>query len=149
MLAVDDRAFASDSPEVQLDEVPTQPVWIQGKRSTVGSVVLTNDRILFIRGASGSPQSGLVGQLLSVPLDALAQALERAQVVVSLPDVTGAKVVPRRLVADLYEFRLADGSTCRFGKHLGERWEQTIHRLLTQRHGRSIVPDGAGAWRVE
>jgi hypothetical protein len=149
MLAVDDRAFASDSPEVQLDEVPTQPVWIQGKRSMVGSVVLTNDRILFIKSASGAPQSGLVGHLLSAPLDALAQALERAQVVVSLPDVTGAKVVPRRLVADLYEFTLADGSTCRFGKHLGERWEHTIHRLLTERHGRSIVPDRAGAWRVE
>jgi hypothetical protein len=148
MLAVDDQAFRPDSPEIQLDEVPTQPVWIQGRRATVGSVVLTNDRILFIKDASGSPQSGLVGQLLSAPLDALAQALERAQVVVSLPEVTGGKVVRRRLVADLYEFTLADGSTCRFGNHLGERWEQTVHRLLTERHGRSIVPDGAGAWRV-
>jgi hypothetical protein len=146
---VSDQNFAPDAPEVQLDEVPTQPVWVHGKRPRVGSVVLTNDRILFIKSAGAAPQSGLAGQLLSAPLDALAQTLERAQEVVSLSEMTGAKVVPRRLVADLYEVTLADGSTCRFGKHLRERWELTIRRLLTERHGRSVVDDGDDAWRVE
>jgi hypothetical protein len=42
-----------------------------------------------------------------------------------------------------------DGSACRVGKHLGERWEPTIHRLLTERHQRSVVNEGASGWRVE
>jgi hypothetical protein len=52
MRAVDDQAFAPGTPEVQLDEVPNQPIWSEGKRARIGSVVLTNDRILFIKATS-------------------------------------------------------------------------------------------------
>jgi hypothetical protein len=148
MRAVDDRAFAPGTPEVQLDEVPNQPIWSEGKRAKIGSVVLTNDRILFIKDAAGAPPSGLVAQVLSAPLEMLAQASERAQVVVTLPELAGARVVPRRLVADLYDFTLGDGATCRFGKHLRERWDPTIQRLMTERHNRPVVDEGTSGWRV-
>lgn len=147
MHAVDDQAFAPGTPEVQLDAVPNQPIWSEGKRR-IGSILLTNDRILVIKDAGGGPPTGLVAQLLSAPLEILAHANERAQVVVILADVTRARVVPRRLVADLYEFTLADGSTCRFGKHLQTRWDPMIQRLMTERHNRPVVDEGSSGWRV-
>jgi hypothetical protein len=145
---MDEAAFAPDAPEAKLDQLPSQPVWVQGKRAKIGSIALTNDRILFVEGASGAGEGGLIESLLSAPLEMLAEAKERARVVVTLPQLTGGTVVPRRLVADLYEFTHADGSKCRVGKHIGERWEPTIHRLLTERHGRSVSREGTAGWRV-
>jgi hypothetical protein len=147
MRTVDDEAFAPGTPEVQLDGVPNQPIWSEGKRR-IGSILLTNDRIMFIKEAGGGPPTGLVAQLLSAPLEILAQANERAQVVVPLPEVTRARVVPRRLVADLYELTLDDGSTCRFGKHLQTRWDPIIQRLMSERHNRPVVDEGSSGWRV-
>jgi hypothetical protein len=48
MHAVDDEVFAPGTPEVQLDAVPNQPIWSEGKRR-IGSILLTNDRIMFQR----------------------------------------------------------------------------------------------------
>ncbi len=144
---MDEQAFLPGTPQVQLEEVPTVPVWIRDERAKVGSLVLTNHRILFIKGSGGPPEP-LVTQLLSASLEMLARATEHAQVLIVLAEIARASVFPRRLVADLHEFTLADGSSCRVGKRLGERWEPTIHRLLTERHQRSVVPDGTGAWRV-
>jgi hypothetical protein len=143
-----ERAFAPGTPEAKLDEVPTQPVWVEGTRAKIGSLALTNDRILFVKDVGGAGGAGLVESLLAAPGEMAAQATERAQAVVPLAQVSGGRVVPRRLVADLYEFTLADDSTCRVGKHLGERWEPTIHRLLTERHQRSVVSEGTTGWRV-
>jgi hypothetical protein len=146
---MDEQAFAPDASEAKLDEVPTQPLWVDGKRAKVGSLALTNDRILFVKDVGGAGGAGLVESILAAPGEVLAASTERAQVVVALPLLTRARVVPRRLVADLYEFTLSDGSTCRVGKHVGKRWEPTIHRLLTERHQRSIVNEGNAGWRVE
>src|SRR5689334_7332041 len=99
---MDEAAFAPEAPDAKLDQLPSQPVWAQGKRAKIGSIALTNDRILFVEGASGAGAGGLIESLLSAPLEMLAEAKERARVVVTLPQLTGGTVVPRRLVADLY-----------------------------------------------
>jgi hypothetical protein len=121
---------------------------VEGKRAKIGSLASTNDRIILVKDVGGAGGAGLVESLLAAPWEMLAAATERTQVVAALPEVTGAGVVPRRLLADLYEFRLADGSTRRLGKQLGKRWEPVIHRLLTERHRRSVVSEGTGGWRV-
>ena len=148
-----DEAFMAGSREVELDRVGSQPVWIEGKRAKLGVLILTNDRILFIEGSFGAGGAGLTDALIvsvvSAAGEKLAEPTAKAQEVVVLVHVRGGHVAPRRLLADLYEFTLADGSTRRIGKRLAERWESTIRRLLAERHQRSLMSEGNHGWRVE
>ena len=54
----------------------------------------------------------------------------------------------RRLIPDLYELTLADGRTVRIHRKLRKKWDATIRRLLTERHGATVSEDG-DAWVVE
>jgi hypothetical protein len=68
---------------------------------------------------------------------------------VTLAEVRGARPVKRRFLPDLYEFTMADGSTCRIAAKTSKNWTPTIRRLLTERHGLNVYDDGDHWWRVE
>ena len=52
------------------------------------------------------------------------------------------------MVPDLYVLTLADGRSVRTHRKLRKRWDPTIRRLLTDRHGATITQDG-DAWHAE
>jgi hypothetical protein len=148
MHPVDERTFQPGTPEVQIEEVPTMPVWIGDRRAQVGSLVLTNDRMLWIKETGAGAAESVITELLATPGQVLARAREEAQVLMPLGELARARIVPRRVVANLYEFTLADGSIFRIGARLAQRWEPTIQRLLTERHQRSVVRDDSEGWSV-
>jgi hypothetical protein len=49
------------------------------------------------------------------------------------------------MLPDLYELTLTDGSTCRTHRKLHKKWDATIRRLLTERHGAAVVEDARTA----
>ena len=105
--------------------------------------MLTNDRLLFVSnklGASGN----LIGDLIGSAL----QGDQKKHEVVRIADLRGGRIQTRRLVPDLYELTLADGGRVRTHRKLHKRWDATIRRLLTDRHGATVTDDG-DAWRAE
>ena len=140
---VDDATFAPGTDEVEVDRRTGMPVYIQGEKNDMGDLTLTNDRILFISnklGASGT----LIGDLIGSAL----QGEQKKHEIVRLADLRGGRMQSRRLVPDLYELTLADGRTVRVHRKLRKKWDTTIRRLLTDRHGAKVTDDGEG-WRVE
>jgi hypothetical protein len=67
---------------------------------------------------------------------------------VRLADLRGGRLQRRRLIPNLYELTLADGSTFRTHRSLRKRWDETIRRLLSERHALTVTHDGDG-WRAE
>ena len=53
------------------------------------------------------------------------------------------------MLPDLFELTFAEGTTCRTHRKLHKKWDATIRRLLTERHGAEVVEDGPDGWRVE
>jgi hypothetical protein len=83
----------------------------------MSDVVLRNDRILC--GQKFGPTGNIVGDLLAAGLEARSE--EKAggpRVAARLADVRGARLQRRRLLPDLYELTLKDGSRCRTHRKL-------------------------------
>jgi hypothetical protein len=145
---MDDAAFVRGPPEVEIDKRDGMPVAVQGERGKMGRVVLTNDRIVFSHnstGASGSLVGGLVEGALQ---DRAERKAGGPQQLVSLAELRGGRMQRRRLLPDLYELTRADNTTCRLHRKLRKRWDATIRRLLSERHGLTVTDDGDG-WRAE
>lgn len=145
-----EEAFAPGAPEVELEQRRGIAVSVRGERGKMGTAVLTNDRILFTQQKFAAAGGGL---LEAVVADQLQKRHERKaggpQEVLALAELRGARMNRRRLLPDLYEFTLADGSTCWLSRDVRKTWDPAIRRLLVERHGRTVVDDGEGGWRVE
>jgi hypothetical protein len=143
-------AFIPGTPEVELEKLSGQPVMREGERGKLGWIVLTNDRVLFTDQKFVS--TGSEGVLGDLAVQLLQKRSEKKaggpRAVVELAELRSAQDVKRRLLADLYEFTMADGSTCRVSKTVRDKWSATIRRLLTERHGRSLVDEGEYGFRV-
>jgi hypothetical protein len=123
----------------------------QGERGKIGFVTLTNDRILFSQQKFDSaPGTGAVAALVAHQLQKRSEKKSGGpREVLSLADIRSAKKIRRPLRGDLYEFTLADGSTCGVGGSAGKPWDPKLRRLLTERHGRTLADDAEDAWRVQ
>jgi hypothetical protein len=148
---VGEEAFARGTGEVELERHKGIAVSVGGERGKMGSVMLTNDRILFTQQKfMNTGQGGALGALV---VDQLQKRSEKRaggpREVLKLADIRSARTNKRRMLPDLYEFTLADGSTSWLSKEMRKRWDDTIRRLLAERHGRTVIDDGEGGWRVE
>jgi hypothetical protein len=145
-----DDAFAPGTPEGELEQRGGIAVSVRGERGKMGTVVLTNDRLLFTQQKFATAGGGV---LAAVAADQLQKRYERKsggpREVLALAGLRGAGLKRRRLLPDLYEFTLDDGSTCWVSRDLRETWDPTIRRLLAERHQRRVVDDGEDGWRVE
>lgn len=146
-----DEAFGAGSPEAEIDRRSKVLVMPHDAGGKISYVILTNDRILFSRQLFASPGEGGLTALLAER--GIQKAYDKKSggptELVAFADVRAAKKVRRPLRGDIYEFTLADGATCALGASAGKHWEPQIRRLLTERHGRTVVDDGDNAWRVE
>jgi len=136
-------AFTPGTPEVELDRRTGMPVYIEGEKNDMGDLTLTNDRILFVSNKFG-PSGNIIGDLIGSAL----QGEQKKHEIVRLPDLRAGRTQSRRLVPDLYELTLADGRTVRVHRNLRKKWDATIRRLLSERHGATVTEDG-DAWRAE
>jgi hypothetical protein len=145
---MDGSAFAPDTPEVEIDRIDGMPVMVDGERGRMGDVVLTNDRILY--GEKFGPTGNVLGDLAASALEVRSEKKAGGpRVAARLADVRGAKLQRRRLLPDLYVLTLEGGSRCRTHRKLRRKWDDTIRRLLTERHGLAVVDEGADGWRAE
>ena len=140
---MDEASFAPDAPEAELDRRTGMPVYIQGEKNDMGDLTLTNDRILFVSNKLGAT-GNLIGDLVGSAL----QGEQKKHEIVRLPELRAGGLQKRRLVPDLYELKLADGRSVRVHRKLRKKWDATIRRLLTERHGVTVTEDG-DAWRAE
>ena len=150
--AVADDAFSPESPEIQLDQRGGTGVVIQGERGKLGWVALTNDRVLFTQQKfAASPGTGVLAAAVARGLQKRSEKKAGGpREVFSLTEVRSARFVKRRWpLGDVYEFTLADDTTCGLGKSLLKAWDAQIRRLLTERHSRTVVDDGEECWHVE
>ena len=140
---MDDAVFAPGTPEVEIDRRSGMPLYIQDEKNDMGDLTLTNDRILFVSNKLGST-GNLIGDLVGSAL----QGDQNKHEIVRLTDLRAGRMQHRRLILDLYELTLADGRTVRIHRKLRKKWDATIRRLLTDRHGVTVTPDGE-AWRAD
>jgi hypothetical protein len=143
--------FGAGLPEGEVERRSKVLVMPHGQRGMIAHVILTNDRILFSRQLFASPGEGGLAALL-VERQIQKQYDEGSggpTELLALADIRSAKKLRRPLRGDLYEFTLEDGSTGGLGASAGKTWDPQIRRLLTERHGRSVVDDGDTGWRVE
>jgi hypothetical protein len=145
---MDDAAFAPGAPEVELDARDGLPVHVDGERGRMGRVVLTNERILLTDTVAGT--GSVLGELVAAGVEARRQkAAGGPTEIARITELRAGRTQQRRLLPDLYELTLADGSTCRTHRKLRKKWDTTIQRLLTERHGFAVTADEAtGGWRA-
>ena len=147
---LNDAAFAVGTPEVEIDRQDGMPIKLEGESGKMGNLTLTNDRILFVHqkfGTSGSESAA--GMVLAGALQGRSeQKAGGPREIVRLAEVRGGRLQHRRLVPNLYELTLADGSTCRMHRKLRKKWDATIRRLVAERHGAAMVEDGEDGWRA-
>ena len=148
---MDDQAFTPGAPETQLDN--QQTVLMAGGPFTNkrGQALLTNDRVLFLDQRFNPEQAGAIGGGLA---EALAGALEKRRQAkgkepyldLPLTSITRVSHKPKLTVRDIIVIE-ADGQEYRFAQGF-KSWSPLLRRVLTERHGRTIVDDGGSAWRV-
>jgi hypothetical protein len=127
------------------------PVFVSGERGKMGLVVLTNDRIVFTDKTFGGPTGNIIGDLAGSAVQSRKDKKGGGggpRELLRLSDLRGGRMQRRRLLPNLYELTLADGSTCRTHRRMRKRWDDNIRRLLSERHGLTVADDGAG-WRAE
>jgi hypothetical protein len=147
---VDDGVFTPGTPEVEIDRQDGLPLAIEGERGKMGSLTLTNDRILFVDEKFGSQTGNLVGDLVGAALQSRHEEKSGGpREIVRLAEVRGARRQRRRMLLDLYELTLADGTTCRVHRKLLKKWDPTIRRLVAERHGLAVADAAPDGWRSE
>ena len=148
---MNDEAFVPGTPEADVEVRRGEPLLLEGQRGKLGTMVLTNDRILWTHQKFASTAGG--GVLAELVAQQLQKRSERKaggpMEVCQLAEVTSATPVKRRFLPDLYELGLSDGSSFRISVGLRKAWDPIIRRLLTDRHGRTISDGGDGSWRAE
>lgn len=143
--------FTAGSPEAEIERRSKVLVMPAEGRGQISYVILTNDRILFSRQLFASPGEGGLAALVAE--GAIQRVYDKKSKgpaeLLALGDVRGAKKIRRPLRGDVWEFTLADGTTCSLGASAAKHWDSQIRRLVSERHGRTVVDDGDGAWRVQ
>jgi hypothetical protein len=131
-----------------MDRIDGMPVMVDGERGRMGDVVLTNDRILY--GEKFGPTGNLIGDLAASALETRSEKKAGGpRIAARLADVRAASLQRRRLLPNLYVLKLEDGSRCRTHRKLRKKWDGTIRRLLTERHGLTVVHENADGWQAE
>ena len=148
---MDEAAFSLDAPETELEVRGGEPLMLEGERGKLGTLVLTNDRILFTQKKFVSASGG--GALAALVAGGLQRRSEKKaggpMEVALIAEIRGGAPAKRKFLPDLYAFTLEAGSGFRVSLKNGERWEPTIRRLLSDRHGRTVSDEGDGAWRAD
>jgi len=145
---MDDAAFAPDTPEVEIFRKDGTPVAIEGERGKMGEIMLTNERILLTHESFG-PSGTLVGGIVELAAEGVAnRGAKGPREIVRLSQLRAGGTQRRRMIPDLYMLTLADGSTVRLHRVLRKKWDPTIRRLISERHGLTVTDDGDG-WRAE
>lgn len=148
---MDDAAFRSGTPEVEIGRRDGMPVFISGERGKMGQIVLTNDRIVFTDKTFGGTGASIIGDLAASAVQAHKDKKAGGggpRELLRLADLRAGRLQRRHLLPNLYELRVADGSSCRTHRRLFKRWDREIRRLLSERHGLTVTEDGDG-WRAE
>jgi hypothetical protein len=146
---MDEQAFRSGTAEELLHD--QQTVLISGGplKNKRGHAHLTNDRVLFMDQRFNPSQAGAVGGMLA---GALAEQLEKRRkerppmVDLPLTDITRVSHVKKLTVRDILVIETAAGET-RFANGF-QAWNPLLRRVLTERHGRTVVDEGPDAWTV-
>ena len=145
-----EEVFTAGSPEVDVNSSRKSLVMQEGERGKIGTVVLTNDRMLFTQQKFDSGVGG--GALGALVAEGLQKRSEKKsggpRELFSLSEVQGIKKVRRRMRGDIYEFTLIDGTTCAVDAKAMKGWNETVLRLLAERHGRTVSEVGEDAWQV-
>jgi hypothetical protein len=142
---MDDEAFRPGTPEVEINRKDGMPAFVSGERGKMGLVVLTNDRIVFTDKTFGGATGNIIGDLAGSAVQAHKDKMAGGggpRELVRLGDLRGGRLQRRRLIPNLYELTLADGSTFRTHRRLHKKWDQTIRRLLSERHAPTVTDDG-------
>jgi hypothetical protein len=149
-VGLDDAIFAAGTPEVEIDRQDGMPIKLSGEIGKMANLALTNDRILFVHQKFGTGGSeSVAGMAIAAMLQGRSeQKAGGPREIVRLAEVRGGRLQHRRLLLNLYELTLTDGSTCRMHRKLRKKWDATIRRLVTERHGAAIVEDGKDGWRT-
>lgn len=146
---MDDAVFHPGTPEVEISRREGMPMFVSGERGKMGEVMLTNDRILFTDKTFGATGVNIIGDLAASAVQAHKDKKTGGgpREILRVTDLRAGRMQRRRLLPDLYELTLADGSICRTHRRLKKRWDETIRRLLSERHGLTVADDGDG-WRA-
>jgi hypothetical protein len=141
---MDDDTFRAGSPEVQLHDEATVLMAGGALKNKRGVLHLTNDRLFFNDQRFDTSLGGLAGTL--------SEALEKLRkehppmIDVALTDITGVSHVTKLTVRDILVVETPAGES-RFASGF-KTLNPLLRRVLTERHGRTVVDDGADAWRV-
>lgn len=144
-----DQAFQPGTDEDVLNEQQTVLMAGGPLKNKRGHALLTNDRVLFMDQRFAPEQAGAVGGWLA---GKLAEELEKRRkerppmVDLRLTDITRVSHVTKLTVRDILVIETAAGET-RFATGFKE-WSPLLRRALTERHGRTVVDEGADAWSV-
>jgi hypothetical protein len=146
---MDDDAFRPGTPEVQLHDEATVLMAGGALKNKRGVLHLTNDRLFFNDQRFNPQLAGGVGGPLA---GALSEALEKLRkehppmIDLALTDITRVSHVTKLTVRDILVVETAAGES-RFASGF-KSLNPLLRRTLTERHGRSVVDEGADAWRV-
>ena len=148
---MDEQAFSPEASEIELAVRGGEPLMLEGQRGKLGTLVLTNDRILFTHQKfAASAGGGVLAVLVAGELQRRSEKKAGGPMeVAAISEIRGGAPAKRRFLPDLYELRLDDGSSFRISLKQGERWEPAIRRLLAERHGRALSDEGDGGWRAD
>lgn len=148
-VAMAEEAFQPGAAEDVLSELETVLMAGGPLKNKRGHALLTNDRILFMDQRFAPAQAGAVGGWMAAKL---AEELEKRRkerppmVDFALTDITRVSHVTKLTVRDILVIETRAGET-RFASGFKE-WSPLLRRALTERHGRTVVDEGADAWSV-
>ena len=147
---MDHQTLAPGTPEAELAEKQTVLMGGNALKNKRGHLLVTNDRILFSDQRFDPAMSGAVGGALA---GMLASALESRRkgkpplLDFPLSDITRVSHVKKLTVRDILVIETG-GDEVKFSEGYAAL-APVLRRALTERHGRTIQDDGAGAWRVQ
>lgn len=145
---MDEDAFQPGTPEVELER--HKNVLVRGGlKSKMGHAVLTNDRILFMdqkyNATAATAAGGLLAGLVAAKLEK--KHAQRGPLLdLPLGQITRVERATKHRNQDLIVVS-AGAEQHRFNEGYS-KWEPLLRRLVTERHGRTISPDGDDAWNV-
>ena len=140
-----DDTFRPGTPEVQLHDEATVLMAGGALKNKRGVLHLTNDRLFFNDQRFDTSLGGIAGTL--------SEALEKLRkehppmIDVALTDITRVSHVTKLTVRDILVVETPAGES-RFASGF-KTLNPLLRRAVTERHGRSVVDDGADAWRVD
>lgn len=147
--AMDDDAFRPETPEVPLHDMSTVLMASGPLKNKRGHAHLTNDRIFFSdRRFDAAAAGGAGGALAGATASAFEKLRKERPPMVDFPltDVTRVAHVTKLTVRDILVIETAAGET-RFANGFKD-WSPLLRRVLTERHGRTVVDDGEDGWQV-